>query len=657
MITVPGLTAELLAELSRELDGCMFDDEAQQTFLASTQSCDVQAAPGNGKTTLLVAKLSLLSREWRRRDQGVCVISHTNAAREEVQRRLGRHPTALTFLSYPHYIGTVTGFIDRYLALPFLRGLGWPIRRIDDEAFSVEAKRLMSAKRYLQANYRRAPAKVEGWVENLTFSSDFNPARGEPPTQLAVERRHGQPGATTNTGIELEQIKGALTRRGFYRFSDMTAIARAALRACPHLVDRVRLRFPLAILDEAQDTHGEQLELLNDLFNVPGAIFQRLGDQNQTLYEDPYVSPDRYWRPVHAVIPLNVTRRFGPGIARAASRLTARLPQEIEAPYDRQEHRALICFAPEAIGDVLPAYAGWVSQHRPNDGSNCDVRAVASRHNPYRDNTGDWPKSLVDYHPAYRGAAGRRSQVASFCGAMRKITTVFRGGHSMAECERLLSAAMVDYLDHRRFAHVDGTQVTASNVWRLLRVDPYRCAIPIRQLIVESVLRGGAAFEEERWVVFCEELAARATFSGMRPAGDYCAFDHEGSFDEPEDLLHHDVVHMHGFYIRLGSVHSVKGRTTDTMLMVETEVYRGRAAGQRVMDLQAVLPHLFGVENRDFSQTAALLAAATNVFVAATRPRDMLAFAVRSTVIGDAVRMAAEADGWEVIRLGAGERQ
>jgi DNA helicase II / ATP-dependent DNA helicase PcrA len=112
MIAIPPLTRELLTQIGRDLGGCDFSDPHQIDFLSCTIACDVQAVPGNGKTTLLAAKLALLSRTWRSRQRGVCVISHTNAAREEVERRLAGHPSAHAFLTYPHFVGTVTSFID-----------------------------------------------------------------------------------------------------------------------------------------------------------------------------------------------------------------------------------------------------------------------------------------------------------------------------------------------------------------------------------------------------------------------------------------------------------------------------------------------------------------------------------------------------------------
>lgn len=141
MCEIMPLTPDLLAELGNELGGCDFTDQSQIDFLAKATTCDVQAAPGNGKTTLLAAKLALLSRNWSTRRRGVCVISHTNAARTEVEEMIARHPTAAGLRAYPHFIGTVTGFINQHLALPYLRGLGWHVRQIDDDVFEAEALR------------------------------------------------------------------------------------------------------------------------------------------------------------------------------------------------------------------------------------------------------------------------------------------------------------------------------------------------------------------------------------------------------------------------------------------------------------------------------------------------------------------------------------
>src|SRR5690606_4597566 len=63
-------------------------DQSRQDFLRKTTTLDVSACPGSGKTTLIVAKLAIMARKWPHRTKGVCVLSHTNAAREQIQRRL-----------------------------------------------------------------------------------------------------------------------------------------------------------------------------------------------------------------------------------------------------------------------------------------------------------------------------------------------------------------------------------------------------------------------------------------------------------------------------------------------------------------------------------------------------------------------------------------
>ena len=64
-------------------------DAPRRNFLKSLTTTDVSACPGSGKTTLVVAKLAILARKWKSNTRGICVLSHTNVAREEIEHRLG----------------------------------------------------------------------------------------------------------------------------------------------------------------------------------------------------------------------------------------------------------------------------------------------------------------------------------------------------------------------------------------------------------------------------------------------------------------------------------------------------------------------------------------------------------------------------------------
>ena len=107
--------------------------DKRQEVLKCMDSIDVAACPGSGKTTLLVAKLAILAEKWQYRTRGICVLSHTNAARHEIEKHLGNTAAGRRLLGYPHYIGTIHGFVNEFLALPRLRSLGYPIKMIDTE--------------------------------------------------------------------------------------------------------------------------------------------------------------------------------------------------------------------------------------------------------------------------------------------------------------------------------------------------------------------------------------------------------------------------------------------------------------------------------------------------------------------------------------------
>ena len=86
-------------------DGGHFSEDARNV-IRCWHSTDIAACPGSGKTTVLLAKLKLLAdRMPLVNNTGVCVLSHTNVAVNEIKNRLSDYADKL--LSYPNYIGTI----------------------------------------------------------------------------------------------------------------------------------------------------------------------------------------------------------------------------------------------------------------------------------------------------------------------------------------------------------------------------------------------------------------------------------------------------------------------------------------------------------------------------------------------------------------------
>ena len=85
--------------------GAHFPEDARNV-IRCWHSTDVAACPGSGKTTVLLAKLKLLAdRMPLENGAGICVLSHTNVAVNEIKNRLSDYADRL--LSYPNYIGTI----------------------------------------------------------------------------------------------------------------------------------------------------------------------------------------------------------------------------------------------------------------------------------------------------------------------------------------------------------------------------------------------------------------------------------------------------------------------------------------------------------------------------------------------------------------------
>lgn len=653
MIQLPPLTDELLNVLGEELGNRTFTGPNQRAFLSAVDSRDVQAAPGNGKTTLLVAKLVLLSKAWTSRKDGVCVISHTNAAREEIECKLANHPSASAFLSYPHFIGTVTTFIHQFIALPYLRGLGWSVERIDDELFEAVAIRARAGYAALNA-YARNPnlhRPLERYVTGLELAIDFAALPEIRPDRLKVRHVPQQPRAGSGAGDALQELKAELVNDGIFRYGDMTTLARQALAKHPNLTERVRARFPIVLLDEAQDTSGDQLALLQNLF-AEGVAFQRLGDQNQTLYETDGLGIADYWQAGPGVLSLNRSRRFGQEIATFASRLTARASQQIEGVPNMPSRRSLILFEQDSIEGVLPAYVSEVSSHWPDTTQGKEIWAVASRHNPPQGAQGNWrPKSLRDYYPNYRSGRGRNSRPETLCSALRQASVLHQARSSPAEIADLMTSAFVVLLRHQGVKDADGKLINKRTAWNVLAaIDP---SLPLRlkRLMRNVVLTGDDIWRQAAWELFCQELKGILKIDQTAPAASsFLEFVPEGEIDAevPKNEDNSTSITLDGILVKLGSIHSVKGKTTDAILVVETEIWRN---GNRTMDLERVLPHAFELVETDFSVNPVHLSAATNIFVAVTRPREVLALALRKSATSPELLDAARVRGWNVVDL------
>lgn len=102
-----------IAESEQLLIGNNHFDQERLKFIRSLDSCDLLAVPGSGKTTALQAKLYCLSKlRPYSAINGILVLSHTNAAVDEIKRKLSKACPSL--FEYPNFVGTIQDFVDSF---------------------------------------------------------------------------------------------------------------------------------------------------------------------------------------------------------------------------------------------------------------------------------------------------------------------------------------------------------------------------------------------------------------------------------------------------------------------------------------------------------------------------------------------------------------
>ncbi|MBW6513523.1 MAG: UvrD-helicase domain-containing protein [Candidatus Syntrophosphaera sp.] len=283
---------------------CNFDPESVN-FIKCLESTDVVACPGSGKTTALLAKLFILSKYMPFEfNKGICVLTHTNVAIDEIKRRMGKASSVL--FTYPNFFGTIQSFVDKFLAIPaFVEEYGHRNVTIDSSlAESIFWKRLKPTTRtWVSRQYIDIIAKlILTSLDEIMLSSDGK------TSSLKI-------GKQTESYKELLSVKKHLIEDGIIRYDEAYLFAENYIAKHPGLPESICTRFSYLFIDEMQDTDKRQNDLLNRVFN-DSVVKQRIGDPNQAIY-DLVVSDDVAWGLSDKIITISSSQRISNQIAQS----------------------------------------------------------------------------------------------------------------------------------------------------------------------------------------------------------------------------------------------------------------------------------------------------------------------------------------------------
>lgn len=286
------------------IDGKEFDLEERIPFIKDLSTCDLLAVPGCGKTTVLLAKLYCLSKYLPFSDgSGMLILSHTNAAIEEIEEKL--KPYCSSLFEYPNFVGTVQSFVNKFLANQACQiKYGSYIRQNDNDLYLNEVKNFYYSLEWKKQNendpklknylYRKANRGRDGLSTSEKNSNAINflsyleidlinrkCLSGSKNTTIL---KHG--GKTESFYLEVEEWKEYLFKKGLLNYKDSFNLADWYLEKYPEVKLLLKNRFKYVFIDETQDLEAYQIEVIENIFNNDNSksVIQRIGDINQSIY-------------------------------------------------------------------------------------------------------------------------------------------------------------------------------------------------------------------------------------------------------------------------------------------------------------------------------------------------------------------------------------
>lgn len=336
---------------------CCFADDARNV-INCWESNDILACPGSGKTTVLIAKLKLIADELPLKDgRGVCVLSHTNVAVNELKAKLGKSAEGL--LVYPNFVGTIQTFVDQYITFPFLRQFSKnTIQVVSNEDYANHLYGLISKtdsklKWFIDQQYQAIGAKQYDSV-NKFMANIFTDNEGGIHL-LGVKRVLA--GKSTNTAFNyIRAVQRLLSEEGLICYNDTYRYTLLALKkygaSLRLLLSR---RFQYVFIDEYQDCSTLQRDVLDALFSETDTIFQKIGDIDQAIYTSTNDNTP-VWQVGVNYMPIAHSNRYSQEIADVLSALRSNQETIISSRGTQNIKPTLFVYDSDSRLKVLPAF-------------------------------------------------------------------------------------------------------------------------------------------------------------------------------------------------------------------------------------------------------------------------------------------------------------
>ncbi len=611
-------------------------DECRRNIIKNLDSIDIQAFPGTGKTTVLVAKLAILAQKWSYANKGICVLSHTNVAREEIQERLGQTDAGRKLLSYPHFIGTLHSFFDTFISMPWIQSKGIRVNIIDSEIV-------------LNRRWFRIPHRTRSYLERKGQSIACCQAL-ELPHKLDIKC-----GENTDTYKKVISIVVDSHNKGEYTFNEMLLYAGEALYNNPYIAESIQQRFPILLIDEAQDTSAYQWDLLKHAFPEESkhTIRQGFGDSNQAIFNSFQRDESSTNFPRKNALTIANSKRFNEYIARLADNLTLMQPGmtgENTGFECLNDKHTIFLFDKKQIGAVATAFAKHLlnnfSDKELDDYRKYGCHVIGMVHTAYEAGTVDnakFPKSVCDYWNLYNPSYSGRSANLQY------LIEYFRLGR-IAFMQTQNTDVLTDWISRglRRYINMNSTvqiPATTDAFIAICRSLPENKQADFRRLFLSIIFAD--IDTKENWIetVAIIQSMVNELFGFSATWNDNLSWQPQQSIDPSEgNNIYNFIDEESGRSVQLtfGSIHSVKGRTHLATLIVET--FWNNA------NMKSLIPWLCGTPLKKKVGVRDAMRMKCH-YVALTRARGLVCLAIPIDSVDTAVREKLISNRWNIKEL------
>lgn len=285
-----------------------YSDE-QKAYLKLVMKKDIylEACPGSGKTEVIAEKLAEEMKTWREFPAGIAVLTFCNSAVDTLMERV-----ALKYTSgakYPHFIGTFDSFILNKIVNPLHHKFtnythidGHSTLNIVDSSsnvcfFTHYGYAEKGKKRACQYDYDRT-------LETFVFKTGVR--------QIDIK---------LNSLVlkdwqlkDLYNAKEKMWSSGFATYKDIEHLAIDILEddSFDSYINLLVKKYPYFIIDECQDLSEEQIFIIKFLHSK-GSRFHFVGDLNQSIYGFRHSNPKKFSSLLQEIkcekLPLNTNYR------------------------------------------------------------------------------------------------------------------------------------------------------------------------------------------------------------------------------------------------------------------------------------------------------------------------------------------------------------